>query len=340
MENMKETMRSHPIITGLLVVLLLILLFAIWLWVKPFKFIQEITSNPAGSYEEAVARIEAIQAEEEASEHLNPVCHTKLMTHGEKRDRVVVFLHGFTSCPEQYVPLGEQFFELGYNVYIPRQPRHGHVDIMTEDLKYLTAEELAQFGMDQADIAQGLGEHVTISGLSGGGAITTYLAQEREDVDIAAPVAPFLGVNFIPAFVSKPVANLGLMLPNFFMWWDPVHKADLPDVSEWQYRRYPIHALMANLKLGFVTQHDAETVAPVSPDIIMISNLNDASVNHDIIDQFIDTWKAHGAEVVEVYEFEKELGLHHDLISTDRSYSRPDFVNPIIIDLLHTNEEE
>ena len=39
-------------------------------------------------------------------------------------------------------------------------------------------------------------------------------------------------------------------------------------------------------------------------------------------------------------EFEEELGLHHDLISTDRSYSRPDFVNPIIIDLLHTNEEE
>ena len=72
----------------------------------------------------------------------------------------------------------------------------------------------------------------------------------------------------------------------------------------------------------------------------MISNLNDASVNHTIIEQFIDTWKAHGAEVMETYDFPEDLRLHHDLISTDRSYSRPDLVYPVMLDLLHANESE
>jgi hypothetical protein len=95
---------------------------------------------------------------------------------------------------------------------------------------------------------------------------------------------------------------------------------------------------MANLKLGFVTERDAEIVPPASPDIIMISNLNDASVNHTIIEQFIQIWEDHGAEVVETYDFPEDLGLHHDIISTDRSYSRPDLVYPVLLDLLRAEE--
>ena len=131
-----------------------------------------VTADPTGSYEEALARIEAIQLDEDARGDLNPVCHTTLMTHGERTEDVIVFLHGFTSCPDQFVELGKQFYERGYNVYIPRTPHHGLADLMTDDLINLTAEESIAFASQSADIAQGLGERVTVSGLSGGGTMT------------------------------------------------------------------------------------------------------------------------------------------------------------------------
>ncbi len=104
----------------------------------------------------------------------------------------------YTSCPEQFRQLGQEFFDKGYNVYIPRQPYHGLQEQIDNELRYLRAEDLAAYGTESADIAQGLGEHVTVAGLSGGGTVASWLAQYRSDVDVAMPIAPFLGIGFIP----------------------------------------------------------------------------------------------------------------------------------------------
>jgi len=186
-----------------------------------------VTADPTSSYEEVLARIKAIQAGEDARGDLNPVCLTTLMTHGKRTEDVIVFLHGFTSCPNQFVELGRQFYERGYNVYIPRAPHHGLTDLMPGDLFNLTAEESIAFASQSADIAQGLGERVTVSGLSGGGTMTAWLAQNRVDVDIAMPLSPFLGIKFIPAPLTRTFTNAVLTLPNMWMWWDPIHKEDL-----------------------------------------------------------------------------------------------------------------
>lgn len=107
----------------ILTIIALIIVILIVLGMKPFKLDSEIGSNPASSYEEAAARINQIQAAEAELAELNPVCATQLLTHGDKVDNVIVFLHGFTSCPAQFAHLGEEYFEKGYNVYIPRIPR-------------------------------------------------------------------------------------------------------------------------------------------------------------------------------------------------------------------------
>ena len=337
---MVEKIKANPKKTAVFVILILLLAFIVWLFLKPFQLNQEIVANPATSYEDALTRIITIQAEEEAMAEVNPVCHSKLLTHGEKTEKVVVFFHGFTSCPEQYVPLAEQFYESGYNVYIPRQPYHGMFDNMTTALEALTAEDLAAYGSSSADIAQGLGEEVIISGLSGGGSVASYVAQERADVELAAPTAPFLGVGFIPSFLTKPVTNLALMLPNFYLWWDPTTKNENPESSAWQYNRYPIHALMANLELGFVTARDGEASAPHSLAITMIGNENDRSVNNNVSLDLVNIWREHGKDEVDIYVFEKALGLEHDIISIDRSYSRPDIVYPVMLELLGAEEGE
>ena len=118
-------------------------------------------------YSTAVTRIEAMQAQD--TPDVNPVCRSKFMTHGRKVEQAIVFLHGFTNCPEQFDDLGLIFYKLGYNVLIPRMPHHGLQDRMTSDQARLTAEELVVFANEAVDIAHGLGDHVTLVGFSAGG---------------------------------------------------------------------------------------------------------------------------------------------------------------------------
>ena len=95
-------------------------------------------ADPAADYATAVARVSALQAEEAG--RLNPLCGTQLLTHGQRTDRVIVFFHGHTSCPQQFAALGQQLDDLGDNVLLVRLPRHGLADPHTDDLTNLNAE--------------------------------------------------------------------------------------------------------------------------------------------------------------------------------------------------------
>jgi carboxylesterase len=318
---------SLGIFAGIIIVLITLAL-------KPFSLKETIIPDPAQSYSEAMARIEAIQAEE-AGLDLHPECTTQLLTHGNETGTVIVFLHGFTSCPQQFVALGQKYFERGYNVYIPRSPRHGFNDRRGEHLKGLTAEEMAAFAQQTADIAQGLGERVIISGISGGGAMATYLSQERSDVDIAAPIAPFLGIGFIPRPLNRAFTNLFLTLPDFWQWWDPVHKENNPLSAPFAYARYPLHALLENMRLGYATEADAKHTRPAADKIIVITNANDESVNNGVVAEFEQMWKKHGDETFVAFQFEKALGLPHDLITSIRPGARVDLVYPKLLELIH-----
>ena len=132
---MLARMRSRPWLSMIIAIILLIIIILIFLGMKPFKLDSEFSTNPAGTYEEATARIEEIQSEEAELDQLNPVCATRLLTHSEKVENAIVFLHGFTSCPEQFTQLGQEYFDQGYNVYIPRTPRHGIKDRLGNPLQ-------------------------------------------------------------------------------------------------------------------------------------------------------------------------------------------------------------
>jgi alpha-beta hydrolase superfamily lysophospholipase len=148
--------------------------------------------NPAADYGEALSRFQKIQGTE--GPELNPVCHSILLTHGKRTKRAVVFFHGLTNCPEQFRELGRTFYELGYNVLIPRQPRHGLADRRVENLTPLKAEELRDCADTGVDIACGLGEKVYVAGLSGGGTMAAWVAQNRSEVARVLLIAPALGL--------------------------------------------------------------------------------------------------------------------------------------------------
>ena len=123
--------------------------------------------QPAQSYAEALQRIDTLRSQETAP--MNPVCQVQLLTHDRKVARAIVLVHGYTNCPHQFHALGQQFYDLGYNVLIAPMPHHGLADRMTEMQSQLTGEELTTYADSVVDIAHGLGEHVTMLGISAGG---------------------------------------------------------------------------------------------------------------------------------------------------------------------------
>lgn len=336
----KSWIRRHPVWTIVLAVTGLVLLLIAVALIMPFTVDDTSVSQPARDYDEAMRRIAGIQEEERASGEINPLCISNAMTHDEATESVIVFYHGFTSCPEQFRELGQMFFEQGYNVFIPRMPHHGHADQMSEALLETSAEELAAFATETIDIARGLGEEVDVAGLSGGGTIVTWLAQQHEDVDAAVMIAPFLGVGFIPTALNRPFAQIADEIPNIWMWWDPQRKADNPFVQPYQYPRYPLHAMAEYLRLGFAAEADAEEEMPGVNTLVVITNANDESVSNGVVAQFEELWAQHGSELARSYQFAKELGLPHDLITPTREDGDIDVSYPIIVNYIMGTETE
>ena len=83
--------RRHPVWTGTLAVLGVLLLLIITLFLLSFNVDDTTVSDPAGSHEEALARIETIQESEKASGEINPVCVSNVLSHGEQTEKVIVF---------------------------------------------------------------------------------------------------------------------------------------------------------------------------------------------------------------------------------------------------------
>jgi pimeloyl-ACP methyl ester carboxylesterase len=148
----------HKLWTAVIIILGILLLTLAVMHFLPVNVENTAASDPALGHDEAAARVVAIRQEEQDSGVVNPVCESILMSHGEITETVIVMFHGFTSCPEQFRELGQQLFDLGYNVYIPLLPHHGHADRDREALLNTSAEELAVFATESLDIAYGLGE--------------------------------------------------------------------------------------------------------------------------------------------------------------------------------------
>src|SRR5690349_23518158 len=133
--------------------------------------------------------------------NVNPLCRARLYTHGRPVERSLVLLHGFTNCPQQFDALGRHFFDRGWNVLIPRYPRHGYTDRLNTSIAELRAEHLVAVANRATEVGAGLGDRLTVAGLSLGGILTGLLAQTREDIERAVLIAPMLGLKPIPGRV-------------------------------------------------------------------------------------------------------------------------------------------
>jgi len=284
--------------------------------------------QPVQSYAEAIQRIEILREQERTG--MNPVCQLQLMTHEKKVDRAIIFVHGYTNCPQQFKELGQRFYDLDYNVLIAPLPHHGLADRMTDSQAQLKAEELAAYADETVDIAQGLGSQVTMMGISAGGVTTAWAAQNRSDLDLAVIISPALGFQQIPTPLTAAVMNIFSFLPDSFAWWDPELQENAPPSHT--YPRYSRHALVQILRLGFATQAAAQHRQPAAKRIVVVFNPTDDAINNQLVEVLVNHWQAHKANLT-TYTFDPALELHHDLIDPSQPYQQTDIVYPRLIDL-------
>lgn len=289
-------------------------------------------ARPAEDYEAAVARIETLQARD--TFEINPLSHTRFLTHGQKTDRVVVWFHGYTNSPAEFAVLGQRCFEQGCNVLIPRAPHHGLLNRMNTETEKLTAEELAQFTDEAVNIACGLGRQVIVGGLSMGGVLTAWAAQQRDEISLALILSPAFGVEIIPARLTELFSRATLLLPNRYRWWDEQLK-DTPLEPMHAYPRFAMHGLAQIMRLGFNAQHQARHGKPAARRVWVITNANDHSVNNQLTTQIVQSWKSSGADNVRTYTFPAELGLQHDFVEATSATQKIESVYPVLLGIIN-----
>ncbi len=234
---------------------------------------------------------------------------TLIMDHGEPREKVIVLFHGYTSSPKQFEELGISFFRLGFNVYIPRMPWHGLEDELNIEISQLDPNHLKAHAQNSLRIAQGLGDKITVLGLSGGAVIAAWLGFQQNSIKQILLVSPALGVHPIPSTLYKSAPTLLRRLPNFFLWWNEQHKKDIAHC----YPRMSTHGLSAFLKLASEI-FESPPPSEGNKSFSLITNAADQKVDNAIALKIWNRWKNQSNLSFKHYEFMKSFALPHDLI--------------------------
>jgi hypothetical protein len=222
-------------------------------------------------------------------------------------------------------------FERGANVLIPRLPEQGDRDRMTRRLAGLTAEALLTSASEAVDIACGLGERVCVLGISTSGLLCSYFAQYRSDVARTIPVAPVFAMLQFSYGLSRAIAKGALVLPNFFLWWDPSKRAaQLPPTA---YPQFPTHALAQCLRIGDDVYRESLRGSIAAKSVVMVTNAHDPAVNNAVADTVVRNWRQHAGGDVAEYRF-TDLPRNHDIIDPANPVPRVDLVYPRLLELV------
>lgn len=286
--------------------------------------------QPLASFQAAEERIEQIKSQD--PKNLHPQSHSIFLSHGKRTRFSIVWFHGYTSSPAQFAVLAKECHRIGFNVYVPRLPCHGEADPLSQATRGLKADMLARATDEAIDVAHGLGEEVTIGGLSMGGVLTAWAAQQRA-VRKAVIISPALSVKNLPTSLVKPLTLVIRALPDKMRWWNKDLK-DNYDKPNYQYRWHSMHGLAAILRLSFRVEAWSKKAAPQAASTWMVLNKNDKAVNFDHCQAIVQNWKKFPNASVYQHTFAQELELDHDLIDPGSPRQKIQLVYPVLMKIV------
>lgn len=269
----------------------------------------DVEAAPAGGYEEAVLRADALRAAD--GPEVADECRSRVDVQGRRTAHAVVLLHGYTNCPAQFAAVADAYAAKGWSVVVPRLPGHGEADRMTRALSGISPGELVDAAEEATDIAAGLGEEVTVVGLSGGGTLTAWLASERDDVAEAVLIAPLVAPKVLPEFTVGPVSRAFRFTPDVYLWWDGEKKESLAE-PPYAYPRYSLRSLGAFLAVGRAAQQPPERTTTLGR-LVVVTNENDAAVSNAGVDRVAAALTVPGVDREDLV-LPAALGWRHDLV--------------------------
>ncbi len=210
-------------------------------------------------------------------------------------------------------------------------PGNGLTDPDTEVLKDVTAEQVRDCSNTMVDIGRGLGEHLTFAGISVGGVMAAWVAQNRADVDQVALIAPAFTISRgLGVQISRLVMRLFLVMPNLMTqrFWP------FTGALGHNYHGFATRGLGQMMRLGFAVYDAARTTKPAVPSVIVITNAADVAVENGITRELVDRWRAAGYDRVQTYEFEASYRLIHDMIDPKQAEQQTALVYPVLLDLI------
>lgn len=307
---------SGMVLLGLLLVVLLLALIPVGTGNIQSK------ANPAVGFDDSVQRIDAVLAAEAGQ--VCGECGSRFYSHGEKTATVVVLIHGLSNSPRQFQEMGEELYASGYNVYIPLMPYHGVNAHDVSELGNINTGELVGYADESVDIAVGLGDEVVVAGLSGGGSVAAWVAQNRADVSKVVLIAPLIGIKQLPSYGNYLFINLFSRLPGVDF------ASPSEPVREHVYRGQSSRGVAEYLRLARGVRRQAGDTTVAVKDIAIIINGNDDQVNNGMISKLGEEWRGAGATVA-THEFPASLGLPHDVIDVTNVKDKRDISYPVVI---------
>jgi alpha-beta hydrolase superfamily lysophospholipase len=201
----------------------------------------------------------------------------------------------------------------------------------TRSLGGLTVAEQVDNASQAVDIAQGLGRHVTVLGISAGGTLVSWLAQYRQDVDAAVAIAPLFGI--LP---SLPALNtsLNFALMRLLQWAPNVMTQSIRPFTEGPpqgYRGFATRGLASAMRVGRQVFRSAASEPPRAHSVLMMLNPVDPAVNNAMSRDLLGRWQRRGGQT-SLYLFDSARKLIHDIIDPEQPQQQIDYVYPILLE--------
>lgn len=270
----------------------------------------DLTSHPdpADSYADAAARIASVTMTE-AGMDLQPEGRSIAMLTGTRTRKAVVIFHGYTSVPEQFRLIGQAYLAQGYNVWIPRLPYHGMTDRMTDAFSRVTATGLRDFADQSVDIGAGLGDEVTVVGLSGGGSLSLWSGFVRPEVTQAHLISPLLHPLGYQEWQDRPLVRALRVMPfDIYNWWN---EEEANHVEGYDYPRFSLKGIAALLSLAHWV--DTRNQPPVASHVNLVRNDGDPKLDAAYNERYLTRLVPAGR--LTVNRIPASAGLLHDLVA-------------------------
>jgi len=292
--------------------------------------------NPAKTFDEAKTFFENLRRNE-AKLPLSAEGCSRLLDHGTKTPRAIVLLHGLTNCPEQFLPLARILHSLGANVIIPRARYAGFADRLNTIQGHQSGQDLLDQAAVGLDIAAGLGERVSVVGISGSAIAGAWMAQHRDGVSEFVLIAPFFSLDSIPAPLVDTGAAVLSVIPNFYQWWDSEKKENLAG-PKYAYPRFGSRCMASTIQLSRNVRQNLAHLPLRIEALHFLITASDTAANNPLTQEIAASLAKSHTATITFDEFPAELNIPHDMIDPSQPHANTEIAYKKILELLDMND--